>query len=100
LTTKKLPNNTIQLLTNIINVKHLLYSYANVMQQPNNSSCGLFTIAYATNIAFELNPKKSIYNVPEMQLHLHNNINNKTISPFPKYHIQTHYKNKMVDHHW
>ncbi len=70
------------------------------MQQPNNSSCGLFTIAYATNIAFELNPKKSIYNVPEMQLHLHNNINNKTISPFPKYHIQTHYKNKMVDHHW
>jgi hypothetical protein len=30
-TTKKLPYDTIQLLTNIINVKHLLYSYANVM---------------------------------------------------------------------
>jgi hypothetical protein len=29
--TKKLPNDTIQLLTNIINVKNLLYSYANVM---------------------------------------------------------------------
>ncbi len=47
---KKLPNNTIQLLTNIINVKHLLYSYANVMQQPDNSSCELFTITYATNV--------------------------------------------------
>jgi hypothetical protein len=49
LTTKKLPNDTIQLLTNSINVKHLLYSYANVMQQPNNSSCGLLTVTYVTN---------------------------------------------------
>ncbi len=63
----------------------LLYSYANVMQQLDSSSCGLFTIAYATNITFELNLEKSIYNVPQMQSHLHNNINNKTISPFPKY---------------
>ncbi len=63
----------------------LLYLYASVMQQLDNSSCGLFTIAYATDIAFEVNPKKSIYNVPQMQSHLHNNINNKTISPFPKY---------------
>jgi hypothetical protein len=82
---KKLPNNTIQLLTTIINVKHLLYSYANVMQQPNNSSCKLFTITYAIDIAFELNLKKSIYHVPQMQSHLHNNINNETLSPFPKY---------------
>jgi hypothetical protein len=69
---KNLPNDTIQLLTNIINVKHLLYSYANVMQQLDNSSCELFSITYATNITFELNPKIYIYNVPQMQLHLHN----------------------------
>jgi hypothetical protein len=62
-TIKILPNDTIQLLTNIINVKNLLYSYANVMQQPDNSSCKVFTIAYASDIAFELNPKKSIHNV-------------------------------------
>jgi hypothetical protein len=31
LTTKELPTGTIQSLTNIINVKHLLYSFANVM---------------------------------------------------------------------
>jgi hypothetical protein len=63
----------------------LLYSYANVMQQPDNSSCGLFTITYATDITFELNLEESIYNVPQMQSHLHNNINNKIIFPFPKY---------------
>jgi len=84
-TMKKLPNDTIQLLTNIINVKYLLYSYANVMQQPDSSSCKLSTITYATNITFELNLEKSIYNVPQMRSHLHNNINNKTISPFTKY---------------
>jgi hypothetical protein len=63
----------------------LLYAYAHVMQQLDNSSCGLFTIAYAPDIAFEPNPEKSIYNEPQMQSHLHNNINNTTISPFPKY---------------
>ncbi len=55
------------------------------MQQPNNSSCGLFTIAYAINITFELYLEKSIYNVSQMRSHLHNNINNKIIFPFPKY---------------
>ncbi len=82
---KKLPNYTIQLLTNIINVKHLLYSYANVIQQLDNSSCKLFTIAYATDITFGFNPKKSTHNVPQMRSHLHSDINNKTIYPFPKY---------------
>ncbi len=100
LTMKKLPNNTIQLLINIINVKHLQYSYANVVQPSNNSSCGLLTITYAIDITFVLNPKKSIYNVPQKQFHLHNNINNKTISPSPNTYIQIHYKNKMVDCHY
>jgi hypothetical protein len=58
---KKLVNDTIQLLTKIINVEHLVYTYANVMQQPNGSSYGLFTITYAINIAFGLNLEQSIY---------------------------------------
>jgi hypothetical protein len=74
-----------QLLIKIINVEHLLYTYANVMQQPNGSSCGLFTIAYSTNIAFGFNLEQSIYIVPKMQLHFHNNLNNKDTSPFPKH---------------
>jgi len=78
-------NYTIQILTNIINVKHLLYSYANVMQQLDNSSCRFFTRAYAIDITFKFNIEKSTYNVPQMQSHLHNNINYKTTYPFPKY---------------
>ncbi len=92
-TTRKLPNDTIQLLTNIINVKHLLYSYVNVMQQLDNSSCKIFTIAYAINITFGLNLEQSLYNMTQMRLYLHNNINSKTISPFPKY------AHKVVNHH-
>jgi len=53
------------------------------MQQLESSSYKLFTIAYVANIAFGLNPEQSIYNVP--QLHLHNDINNETISPFAKH---------------
>jgi hypothetical protein len=83
-TIKKLPNNTIQLLINIISIKHLLYSYANVMQKLNNF-CELFTITYVTDVTFGLNPEKIIYNVSQMWSHLHHNINNKTIYPFPKY---------------
>ncbi len=59
----------------------------------DNSSCKLFTIAYATNITFGLNLEQSLYNVTQMRLHLHNNINNKTISPFPKY------SHKVVNRH-
>jgi hypothetical protein len=45
----------------LTDVEQLLYKYAIVMQQINNSSCGLFTIAYAIDIAFGINPKKSKY---------------------------------------
>jgi hypothetical protein len=55
------------------------------MQQINNPSCGLFTIANAANITFGLDLDEFIYNVAQMQLHLLNNINNKNISPFPKH---------------
>ncbi len=73
-----LPNDTIQLSINIINIEHRLYKYANAIQQTNNSSCGVFTIAYVTDITFRLNYKQSIYNV-------YNNINNKNISRFSKH---------------
>jgi hypothetical protein len=42
-------------------VEHLLYKYANVIQQTYNSTCDIFTISYATNIAFGIDPKKSKY---------------------------------------
>jgi hypothetical protein len=63
---KKLLSNTIQLLCKLINMNNLLYTYANVMQQINNSTCDIFTIAYATNIAFGFNLEKSQYVLRQM----------------------------------
>jgi hypothetical protein len=63
---KKLLSNTIQLLCKLINMNNLLYTYANVMQQINNSMCDIFTIAYATNIAFGFNLEKSQYVLRQM----------------------------------
>jgi hypothetical protein len=36
----------------------LNYIYANLMQQPDQLSCGLFVIVYVVDIVFNLNVKK------------------------------------------
>ncbi len=61
---KRLVDDTIQLLNNKINFKHLLYTYANVMQQLDNLSYEVFIITYVVEIAFGFNLEQSIYNVP------------------------------------
>lgn len=63
------------------------YKYANVMQQPDNSSCGVFTLAYATDIAYQINPETSIYNVSNMRSHLRDCITQSKLIPFPKQNI-------------
>jgi len=70
LMTKKLPIDTIQLLCKLINVNNLLYTYANVMQQIDNSSYGVFIIKYAIDISFGFDPEKSQYVLTQMQTHL------------------------------
>jgi hypothetical protein len=67
---KKLPSNTILLLCKLINVNNLLYTYANVIQQLDNSSCDVFTRAYATDIAFGFDLKKIQYVLTQMRTHL------------------------------
>ncbi len=84
---KKLPSDTIQLLCKLINVNNLLYTNANVIQKIDNSSCGVFTIAYATDIAFEFDPEKSQCVLTQMQKKLRNSINNRYIFYFPKYEL-------------
>ncbi len=88
---KKLPSNTIQLLCKLINTNNLSYTNANVMQHIDNSSCNVFTIAYATDIAFGFDPEKSQYVLTQMQTNLQNSINktinNRYIFPFPKYEL-------------
>jgi hypothetical protein len=81
---EKISYDTIQLLTNIINIEHLLYTYVNMMQQIDDSFSDFFTIIYVTDIAFGLNLEQYIYNVTQMWFHSHNNIVNKNISPFPQ----------------
>jgi hypothetical protein len=63
---KKLPSDTVQLLCKLIDVNNLLYTYANVMQQIDNSSYDVFTIAYAIDIMFGFDPKKYQYVLTEM----------------------------------
>ncbi len=41
-----------------MNIDNLNYTYTNVMQQLDQLSCDLFVIAYATNIACNINVKK------------------------------------------
>jgi hypothetical protein len=58
------------------------------MQQKDNSSCPcVFTIPYATNIAFGFDPEKSQYISTKMRTHLGNFKNNKYIFPFSKYEL-------------
>jgi hypothetical protein len=57
--TNALANDAIQLFLKLTNIEQISYKYASVMQQINSSSCGLFTIAYATNITFGIDPENS-----------------------------------------
>jgi hypothetical protein len=57
--TRTLPNDIMQLLKKLEIFEHLLYKYANVIQQMDNSMCGIFTISYATYITFGIDPEKS-----------------------------------------
>ncbi len=53
------------------------YIYANVMQQPDQLSCGLFVIAYDVDVAFNFNVQKLKYVVFKMRQHLKNYLNAK-----------------------
>jgi hypothetical protein len=57
------------------------------MQQINNSSHDVFTIADAPNIVLGFDPKKPQHVLTQMQTHLRNSINNKFVFPFPKYEL-------------
>jgi hypothetical protein len=87
---KILCENTTLKISKLLNIDHLNYIYANVMQQPDlsscdHSSCGLFVIAYAIDIAFNLNVEKSKYVVFQMRQHLRNCLDTQLL--FLKYDI-------------
>jgi len=64
------------------------------MQQIDKSSCGVFTIACATNIAFGFDPKKSQHVLTQMRTHLQNSINTNT--SFPSQNIYPFFKKQFI----
>ncbi len=70
-----------------MNINNLNYTYANVMQQPNQSSFGLFVIAYATDIALNINLKNSKYAVSKMKQHLKICLNQNNSLLFQKFDV-------------
>jgi len=81
---KILCENIILRISKLLSIDHLNYICANVMQQLDQSSCGLFVIAYAVDIALNLNVEKSKCVVFQMKQHLRNCLNAKYTIPFPK----------------
>ena len=55
-----------------------------VQQQSNSIDCGIFAIAFAVEVCFELPPNESCYDVIEKRNHLSTFLPLQQLSPFPK----------------
>ena len=55
-----------------------------VQKQKDSSSCGLFAIAFATNIQEEISPVESEFNVTSMRKHLLECLEKQQLSAFPQ----------------
>ena len=56
---------------------------ANVKKQSGSKDCGLFSVAFVTDIAFGMNPSFQIYKQAEMRQHLLKCFEQKKMEPFP-----------------
>ena len=54
-----------------------------VQQQGNGYDCGIFAIAFATDIAYNHKPEQRTYNQSVMRKHLLAQLENETMTPFP-----------------
>lgn len=57
--------------------------YSTVQQQPNMVNCGVFTIAFATSILCNRNPKTELYAVENMREHLWKMLQSQQLRCFP-----------------
>ena len=55
-----------------------------VQQQGNGYDCGIFAIAFATDIAYNHKPEQRTYNQSVMRKHLLAQLENETMTPFPQ----------------
>ena len=56
---------------------------ANVSKQLGSSDCGLFSVAYITDIAFGLDPSHHVYQQSDMRDHFFKCLEQKKMEPFP-----------------
>ena len=54
-----------------------------VQKQENNSDCGLFAIAFATCLTFQINPENVIFDCSQMRNHLKKCLTSGKMEPFP-----------------
>jgi Ulp1 family protease len=54
-----------------------------IQQQSNGSDCGVFAIAFATNLVYTLDPNIPQFNILQMRAHLHACLKAGLITPFP-----------------
>ena len=60
-----------------------LVRVANVTKQSGSSACGLFAIAYITDIAFGRNPEHHVFKQSEMRGHIYKCMEQCKMEPFP-----------------
>ena len=56
----------------------------NAQKQPNGNDCGLFAIAFATDIVNNIDPSEQRYDNNSFRLHLLTCLQDRKITPFPK----------------
>ena len=56
-----------------------------VQQQMNGSDCGVFAVAFATCLVFELNPSDFMFDIPRMRPHLLECLRAGEIKVFPHF---------------
>ena len=70
----------------------------NVQRQPDNFSCGVFAVAYATDILSGICPVNSNYDVKNLRQHLVHCLTSGSLTPFPKLSTgQRQRKKEVVD---
>lgn len=57
--------------------------FRRVQQQPNSVDCGVYAIAFATSLYFNIEPENVVYNHALMRNHLYEMFNNNVLLHFP-----------------
>ena len=63
--------------------KEIHFDLVNVMRQPNGSNCGLFAVAFATELAHGYDPALCLWDTAVMRQHLISCLENRHLSRFP-----------------